>query len=83
MWNVAYSKRLSGRGFPRHALGLGIVASIIPAEAPLCYIWEPVQALSEPEAILDVLKKDGKDKAFSLWPLPPLNNLFWGCEDKR
>lgn len=44
MWNVAYSKRLSGRVFPRHVLGLGIVTSIIPAEAPLCYVWEPVQA---------------------------------------
>lgn len=43
MWPT-YSKRLSGRVFPRHVLGLGIVTSIIPAEAPLCCVWEPVQA---------------------------------------
>lgn len=63
---MAYSKRLSGRVFPRHVLGLGIVTSIIPAEAPLCYVGNQSRPLSGAEAILDVLKRDGKDKAFSL-----------------
>lgn len=54
----------SGRGFPRHVLGLGIVTFIIPAAAPLSYMWEPVQTLSGPEAILDVLKRVERTRPF-------------------